>query len=157
MGHRYLIAITVAVAFVALPTIVGCGGDDDDSTNASNDQAMIVKADFIQAANTACQERGKEMKAGAQGLIAEAESGSPKAAREKLIKTVIAPGFEGEVDDLKALEPPPGDEEEVEEIITAIQELVDRMRSDLAEGRNYPYRKTENIAAAYGLPACGTP
>ena len=42
-------------------------------------------------------------------------------------------------------------------MIDAIQQMVDRTRADLAAGRNYPYRKTENIAAAYGLPNCGRP
>jgi hypothetical protein len=42
-------------------------------------------------------------------------------------------------------------------VITTLEEMVARTRKDLAEGRGYPYRKTENVSAAYGLPACGHP
>ncbi|HEX9968024.1 MAG TPA: hypothetical protein VGB06_08750 [Solirubrobacterales bacterium] len=154
MHKRYVIA----GAATALALSFGACGDDEGGNLASNDEAVIVKADFIQAANAACEQRGEQMTARAQQVFKQYSNqpDSPKA-RRALIEKAIAPGFEGEIDDLRALEPPPGEEEEVEEVITTLEEMVARTRKDLAEGRNYPYRKTENVSAAYGLPACGHP
>lgn len=155
MRKRYLIA-SVAVA-LALP-LGGCGDDDDGERVSATDEDVVVKSDFIQAANAACEQRSQEISAKVQKVIAKysSQADSPKARRE-VIEKAVAPGFEAEVRDLRALEPPPGDEEEVEEVIRAIDEMVARTREDLAEGRPYPYRRTENLAAAYGIPACGHP
>jgi|GEM_PF-3714246 len=156
MRKRYVIA---GVATALALSVGGCGDDDDEGGNlASNDEAVIVKADFIQAGNTACEQRGEEMTARAQQILKQnsGQADSPKS-RRALIEKAIAPGFEAEIRDLRALEPPPGEEEEVEEVITTLEEMVARTRKDLAEDRDYPYRKTENVAAAYGLPACGHP
>jgi hypothetical protein len=155
MGKRYFIA----GAATALALSLGACGDDDDSGSlASNDEAVIVKADFIQAADAACEKRAEEMTARAQQVLKQygGQPDSPKT-RRALIEKAIAPGFEAEIRDLQALEPPPGEEEEVEEVIATLEEMVARTRKDLSEGRDYPYRKTENVAAAYGLPACGHP
>lgn len=155
MRKRYLLA----GAATALALSLGACGDDDEGGNlASNDETVIVKADFIQAANAACEQRSQEMSNRAKQVFAKysGQGDSPKA-RRALIEQAIAPGFEAEIRDLRALEPPPGEEDEVEEVITTLDEMVKRTRKDLAEGRNYPYRKTENVAAAYGLPACGHP
>lgn len=154
MHKRYLIAGLVTA--LALP--LGACGDDEDERVSGTDEEIVAKADFIQAANAACEKRSEELDEKGQRIFAKysGQADSPKARRE-LIEKVVAPAFEAEVRDLRALEPPPGDEEEVDEVITAIEEMVARTREDLAEGRPYPYRRTENLAAAYGLPACGTP
>jgi hypothetical protein len=156
MLKRYLIASVAAVLVLGM---AACGDDDDESASASKKNPdVIVKADFIQAANAACEQRSKEIQAKAQKIVAKysGQPDSPKA-RKEVIEQAVAPGFEAEARDLRALEPPAGDEEQIDELITAIEEMVARTRKDLAEGRNYPYRKTENLAAAYGLPACGRP
>jgi hypothetical protein len=156
MRRRQLIAC-VAVA-LAVP-LSACGDDDGGGGNlASNDETVIAKADFIQAANAACERRGDQITAQTQRVF-EKYSDQPESpkARKELVSEVIVPGFEAQARDLRALEPPPGEEDEVEEVISTIEEMVERTREDFAEGRDYPYRKTENVAAAYGLPACGHP
>jgi len=139
----------------ALWPMAGCGSDD--ASSASNDQETIVKADFIQAANEICKHRNEEMLAKLRPAYKQAEKLSNEAAAKKLLVRAIVPGFAREVRDLRALQPPPGEEDEVEAVINTIQEMLDRTRKDFAIGRDYPYRKTENVAAAYGLPACGHP
>lgn len=155
MRNRYFLA--GAATALAL-SLAACGDDDDSGNLASNDESVIVKADFIQAANAACEKRAEEMTTRAQQVFKQfsGQPDSPKV-RRAVIEKAIAPGFEAELRDLRALEPPPGEEEEVQEVLTTIEEMVARTRRDLSEGRGYPYRKTENVAAAYGLPACGHP
>lgn len=155
MRKRQLI-VGVAVA-LALP-LGACGDDDDGGSASASDETVIARADFVQAANAACENRSQEMTQKAQKVIAKYSSQADSAkGRRAVIEEAIAPGFEGEAKDLRALQPPAGEEEEIEEFITALEEMVARTKKDLAEGRNYPYRKTENLGAAAGLPACGHP
>jgi hypothetical protein len=151
-GQRFMAVAVVALAASAS----GCGSDDDGPPNAYAED-VIAKADFIQAANAACGARIDQMKEESERVFVRAGKKSPEAGAKLLIEEVVVPGFEGELEDLRALEPPPGDEAEVEGVISAIQEMLDRTRKDLGNDRIYPYRKTENLASAYGLPACGHP
>ncbi|HYP56305.1 MAG TPA: hypothetical protein VEQ41_08425 [Solirubrobacterales bacterium] len=148
----------IAGAALALALPFAACGDEESGRISGNDPELVAKADFIQAANAACEKRREEIANKGRRIFAKHsdQPDSPQARRE-LIEKAIAPGFEAEIRDLRALEPPAGEEEEVEEVITAIEEMVARTREDLAEDRSYPYRRTENIAAAYGLPDCGTP
>ena len=155
MRNWYLIGM-VASVLVASSALIACGSNDAEGANAY-DEDTIAKGDFVQAANEACEERIAQMKAQSRRVFAKASQKSRDAGAKLLIEQVVVPGFEGELQDLRALQPPPGDEEQVEEIIAAIEEMVVRTRRDLARERSYPYRKTENLAAAYGLPACGHP
>jgi len=156
MRFRRLIGPTI-LALAALLVLGGCGDDEDEATSASNDQATIVKADFIQAANAICEQRGEEVKAKSEKILAASGEKPRNVVAKELVEEAVAPAFEREADEIRALEPPAGDEEQVEELVDAIDEMVARTRNDLSANRDYPYRKTENLAAAYGLPDCGRP
>jgi ABC-type Fe3+-hydroxamate transport system substrate-binding protein len=155
MRFRRLMGPTI-LALAAL-LVAGCGEDEDEATSASNDRATIVKADFIQAANAICQKRGREVKAKSQRILAASGNKSRNVVAKELVEEAVAPAFEREADEIRDLAPPSGEEEQVEELVGAIDEMIARTRRDLSANRNYPYRKTENIAAAYGLPDCGRP
>jgi len=156
MRSRYSVLLFLLV-LGGFTVASGCGGGDSEASHAPNDEATIVKADFIQAANEACEERAQQMRIKLRRIYKHAKGESLNEGKKLLVDEAIVPGFEHELADLSALEPPPGDEDEVEGVIDTIQEMVDRTKEDFAEGRNYPYRKTENASAAYGLPACGHP
>lgn len=150
-----VLLIAIAALLTAAVGPSGCG-DEDESANAS-DEALIVKADFVQAANAVCEKRSEQMQAKARRIYRKGTRLPQDEAIELALEEVIGPGLHGEARDLRALEPPPGDEEQVEELVVAIEDLVARMERDLGKSLRYPYRKTENLAAAYGLPACGHP
>jgi hypothetical protein len=145
-------------AFMALVVLLpGCGGDDDDGVIASDYDAVIVKADFIQAATEACEARSAQIRAKGQRVYKAASERPVAAVTKDLVEEAVAPGFEGQIEDLRALEPPPGEEEDVEKVIAEIEGMLERMKAGKTAGRRAPYRKSENYAAAYGLPACGHP
>lgn len=148
----------VGIALAALALFAGCGGDEDGGgVIASDYDDVIVKADFIQAANEACEARTTQIREGGREIFRRA-SGKPQAELAKeLVDEVVAPTFEGELEDLRALEPPPGEEADVERVITEIEGMLERMKAGETVDRTAPYRKSENYAAAYGLPACGHP
>lgn len=144
-------------ALALLASLGGCGGDEDNGVIASDYDDVIVKADFIQAATEACESRSAQIRAQGRRIYRTA-AGKPQAAIAKeLVDEVIAPNFEGEIKDLRALDPPPGEEKDVETVIAEIEQMLRRMKNGETLGRIAPYRKSENYAAAYGLPACGHP
>ena len=57
------------------------------------------------------------------------------------------------------MDPPAGEGEEVEAILSAIQAVVDRARAEpeavLSQGQ--PFAKAEGLANAYGFSGCGSP
>jgi hypothetical protein len=149
-------AIALALAFLAF--LGGCGGDaDDHGVIASDYDDVIVKADFIQAATEACESRTAQIRAQGQRIYKAAASKPEAAIARELVDKVIAPNFEGQLEDLRALDPPSGEEEDVEIVIDEIEGMLNRMKEGKTVGRTAPYRKSENYAAAYGLPACGHP
>jgi hypothetical protein len=154
--RTWYLPVLVAALLAAPAAMSGCGRDDAEGASAY-DENTVAKADFVQAANAACEARIAEMKERVRRLYGKASQRARDAGAELLIERAVVPVFEKEIKDLQALQSPPGDEDEVAEVISAIEEMVDRTRRDLARDRPYPYRKTENLASAYGLPACGHP
>ena len=147
----------LALAVLTLAVLNGCGSDDEGGVIASDYDDVIVKADFIQAATEACEARSAQIRAKGKPLFKAAAEKPQATIAKELVEKVVAPGFEGQIEDLKALEPPPGEEQDVEMVIREIQGMVDRMKEGKTFERIAPYRKSENYAAAYGLPACGHP
>lgn len=90
-------------------------------------------------------------------------SANPSSNQSELVDDVIVPGFEAEVRELRELQPPVGDTHQVEGVLAAIEQTVDRLRKAPPIGpnssfkANHPYRPAEEIAADYGLTACGHP
>lgn len=155
--HLRLPVPLIAVALVASLLVVASCGDDTDVSSAALDEETIARADFIQDANAICARQREEMKSKSERIFQEAADKPQTAAARELIEKIVAPGFEREVEEIRELEPPPDEEAELEEVLVAIEEMVERTRADLAADRGFPYRKTEKLAAAFGLPDCGTP
>lgn len=149
---------TVALTVVVALALGSCGGDSEEPDNGYGlNEDEIARADYVQAANALCAERREEMTKKGQRLYAQIERNPGRGGAKELIEEVVAPGFEREIKELRELTPPPGDEEQVRELIAAMADMVERTRKDLGVDRGFPYRKTEKLAALYGVPDCGRP
>jgi hypothetical protein len=74
-----------------------------------------------------------------------------RAAEESVIPIV-----RDRIADLRALEPPPGDEEEVDRIYDAADEALARIEEDpqLAERADEVFREASRLASEYGFQDC---
>lgn len=157
---RILAALAAAAAAIAL---AGCGGDDDSgdgdagSTDTSaqapdpasispEQRAFITKADKICSEGDAKIDKGGQAFAGTSNKV------------DQLVTTVIVPGTREEIEQLRALEPPAGDSDQVNEFIDTLEEGMDQLEetpSDLAGG---PALQTiidaRALAFEYGLVDC---
>ncbi|HMJ65218.1 MAG TPA: hypothetical protein VK615_07685 [Candidatus Binatia bacterium] len=169
MGLRST-AVLVSVC-LALIFAFGCGGSDEDSsgsqssqsseasgeaTNASSENS--AKAAFVEQATTACEAHVEGVQTNGTRIFREhGEAGEEKLFRTLLVNKVIVPEFKGEAEDLEALQPPPGDEDEIAKLVAAIDHIVRQVETNpFAEG-GYPYKEAERLSSEYGIPKCGSP
>lgn len=150
-----LVVATLAIALIA----VGCGGDDETSTSS------ITKAEFIKQADAACKEGDKEIekKFGAylkENVVKESEESEAEitARSAEIADTILLPGYHRELEDLSALEVPSGDEDEVEAILDALEEAIERSEEDARTAlmsNTEIFRVAKGLSEEYGLKVCG--
>ena len=76
---------------------------------------------------------------------------------DRFATETLAPGVQGEIDEIRELPPPAGDEEEIARILDSAQEGVDRIeaKGGLIVGGGGPFLEANLLAKKYGLRECG--
>ncbi len=146
-----LIAIGSVVVLLAVG-VAGCGGGDD-STEAETSPSL-TKSEFIQQANAICAEGNKETDA----VFGNFEKGEPKPEAETVIEQEFVPSIQMQIDEVRALGAPEGDEETVEEMLDLAQADLERVESDpgiVINGSEVDqFADFAKIAHPYGLTEC---
>ena len=159
----WLAALTAIVASMSI--IAGCGGGGDPSSTSSA-TPVIAKASYVRRAKAICKGALDRTLTEGVALLKRTEKTtgkSPKEAQQELISTWLAPMLEKTVASLRALGAPSGDEDRVDGIYKALEEVIELAKAEpsryLYEQVNakHPYRKAERLATAYGIPECGQP
>ena len=146
--------LALLVSAIALVGLSGCGDDSDDAAGAT-----ITKAEFVKRATAICKARGDEIRKKGAKVLADTEDLSQSKAATALV-AVSVPAFERELRELSELEAPAGDAGSLDAVFDEIRETINRLKKSPGVVRNYPnypYRHSEQAAAAYGIPACGRP
>ena len=142
----------VALALVA----AGCGDDDDSGDSGDGSATALTKEEFLQQGNAICANGNAELDA----VTANFGPGTSPAEIEAFVTDTLVPNVQGQIDDLSALTPPEGDEEEVEAILTAAEDAlaeVEEVPSTVTEdGGTDPFNEANRLAEDYGLVACGS-
>ena len=130
----------------------GCGGGDDSTTETKTSVALS-RGEFIAEADSICRRYSRELDQAA----AEAFRG-PTSPDEigRFISDEFAPATEDELDEIRALTPPEGDDRQVDAILDAAEAAVAAVRerpSLFVTGS--PFAEANTLAAEYGLRVCG--
>ncbi len=174
-----LVRISVLSVLLVLTAIVaGCGGGGSSSVETSSgypppDSAKIEKAEFIEAADAACsdyQAKRQPIKGEIEAIEGSANPESPKSVVRlgELLKEVIA-AADVELESIRELEPPPGDEATIGKMLELAQEdndLGGEVAGALEEGETSRVgelsseveavaNRAKGIAEGYGLKVCG--
>jgi hypothetical protein len=158
---RTVWAIAIAVSVVA----IGCGNDDESSSasgSGTGESSSLTKAEFVKKANAACTE---EREGGFERIAAYTEKhrseGLPEALlAAKALKVTLLSMIGGELDALRQLEAPLGDEKEVEAMLTTIQAELEKakevkLRPELPpEAIEDKFPKANKLIRSYGLTSC---
>jgi hypothetical protein len=132
----------------------GCGG--------GNDAASISKAEFVKRADAVCAETGEQIASGVGSFVAgydgkEPEGEARAAAEAELVETVMVPNKENEVEQLREIGAPQGDEDQVEAIADALEEGIDEAKKrpeEAVQGKSRSILEAEQLARDYGLKGC---
>jgi hypothetical protein len=151
MGTRW-----IAGVFLVALVLAGCGGGDDDSSEAS-----ISKQQFMKKADQICKEANKRMEVAFVDFLEKnrdiARPSGP--AFEKLVGTIMVPSIKREIEELEALGAPDGDEDEVDEILTALEEGVETAEDNpkvVTGSADTVFGIASRLAEEYGLKVCGS-
>jgi hypothetical protein len=157
---RALATASLIAALIA----IGCGGDDENrsepATSAGDQDSTTTgpaptKEEWIERADEICAPGEKEI----ERTVDELFRGSPPSQQEsdRFATETLVPTVQGEIDEVRELPPPPGDEEEIARILDSAQEGVDQLEAEggLIERGGGPFIEANLLAQQYGLRICG--
>jgi hypothetical protein len=142
--------VLVALALAAALVVAGCGSSD----------SSISKAEFIKKADAACK-KGEEEVQKDFGAFAKKHENVKKptgADYAELVDVVLVENVENEVADLRALGAPEGDEKEVEAMLKAREDSIEKAQANpkaVVRGNEDIFGEASKLAKAYGLKECG--
>jgi len=143
-----LLALGLAAGLVA----AGCGGSDDNSTST---EAALTKAPFVQKGNAICKAGNQKINQAFNQI-----QGSPTQAQaEQVVTTTVIPSIQGQIDDIRNLGIPSGDETQVNKILNDAQSALDQVKKDpslITQNGADPFAQANKEASAYGLTVCGS-
>jgi len=150
----------VALVVVGAALVAGCGGGGDETTVET---VTPTKAEFIRKADKICRNTREAIIDGSVPKI-EKVVGTPKAQQVEfeLISNVLIPALEKEVDDLRALGMPAGDEAEIETILKLTEGAIAEAKTEpetYAQGTSYRegsehYGQAYQLSLKYGMEEC---
>ena len=138
--------VRIAAALIAV-AVAGCG-DEQSSPLA---QSGVSKPSYIAAGDVICAEGDRELTREGRKI---ARGGGAELGRS--VEETIVPLLEMRIADLRALEPPAGDEQQVVEIYDAAERSLERIRQDpdLVERAEEVFAPASRLAARYGFSDC---
>ena len=131
----------------------GCGGGA--TTGA---EAPLTKAQWILKADSICSRGGAETQAAA----AKQFSGKQPSAKDQVgfISDTVLPAVQDEIDQIRQLPAPTGDESRVKAILDAAQRGIDAGKKDPAAlsdpSKPQAFAEANKLATAYGMKVCGS-
>jgi hypothetical protein len=145
-----------AAAFVVtlgLGLILSACGDGGSTS------AMISKAEFLKQGNAICKNGNKQIQAAAEQQFPKSSGRPSQAEQVKFATQTVIPNIQHQIDAIKALGAPEGDEATVETITSEAQSALDEAKKDptvLASNGPGIFAKADKFANSYGLNACGS-
>ena len=180
--HRTLAIALGAIALFAF-SLSGCGSDGDSTSGASAEAtgasgatgaktttgsespssgsaepAPPDKARFIEEADAICEEANKRQLAAIQRASKELKKEPSHAETTELVRTVGLPPIRQEIEELEALDPPSGEEEEAEAIIAEMSDALGQIEENpglVADATSAsPAAPVRKRATEYGFKGC---
>lgn len=153
-GRPRFAAVIVAALVATMLLVAGCDGDDGDATSSEARDQFIAQADQI------CTEGGKRIETGTRKIFG---AGNKTPSDEQIIEAytdVTIPEFERIFDQIGELEPPPGDEDQIDEILSTADEALAEAEDEPANlakpvGQGNPFDETNELLQDYGFEVCG--
>jgi hypothetical protein len=153
MRNRLVGSTVVAVTVIA---VAGCGGGGSKSTSSSASTSHLTKAEFLKRGNAICKRGNDQINAQAKQMFKPHER--PSAAKRKQFGESAISIIQGEINGVRALRAPAGDQATINKIADTAHKDLDKVKTDpaLLTTNGDPFKDANNLANAYGLTACGS-
>ena len=155
MNFRLIALIGAVVAFAALAA--GCGS----SSSTTDSTASLSKAEFAKQGNAICEAGNKEINAGFEEFAKEHEFSKKnqptQAELEEGAEEIVVPSVRGQIDQIRELGAPEGEEEKVEAFLENAEAQLEKGEEDaslLADENNELFASVNKEAKALGLTSC---
>ncbi len=156
----------LALAILALAALAaGCGDDDDSGTGGGSDTSVatssLSKNEFVKQANEICKGEREDLTTKIADYQQENPIGdkSPEVAQAEGVQAVILPVLEQEIAQIRDLGAPEGDEDQVEEILVAQQDGIDKVAQmekiePVEDAWERHFDPANKLMVEYGLGDC---
>ena len=143
---------TVVLLFALATLFAGCG-DDEESGDSGDGGSAPTKAEFVKEGNAICEKGNAELDAATANFGPQ----TPPAEVDAFVTDTLVPNVQGQIDDLRELTPPAGDENTVDEMLDTAQDNLDTVEDDPASIRSGdPFAEANQLLRDYGLTVCGS-
>jgi hypothetical protein len=153
MARRSAFVIGVAAVGMIALVAAGCGGDDDEETTT----AALGKQEFIAQGDEICAKADKQLDQAGRETLGK---GKPSQQEfEQFATENLVPNIQGQIDAVRALGIPEGDEEQINATLDDAQEAVDGLEQDPSQLEDGPagrqLEQAGNELKQYGFKKCG--
>jgi hypothetical protein len=150
MRSRLLALLGVLAVTVA----VGCGDDEESTT-----EAAPTKEEFIAEADDICAAGDEEISQAEQEIIGQ---GRPtRQEQEEFLTGTVVPSIQDQIDGIRGLTPPEGDEQQISEFLDSAQSALDEVEQNpelIFQGEEGtptdPFAETARLGEQYGFEVC---
>jgi hypothetical protein len=136
------------------------GGSSGGNSAGGGSSASGAKGQYIQQVDAICNKTKTEFGKDAIAFQEKLNKNPPKPTDTPpeiaASKTVFVPHFQDQVDGIRAVKPPAGDEAQVEAFLDALQGVVDQANNDPVKffEEGLPFGNAPKLAKAYGFSGC---
>ena len=145
MRSRLTGGLALLAALLASGLVVASCGDDDDA---------LTKSEFIKQADAICKQGNERIDAEAKKIFTSGKQPSQAQLNQFATETLI-PDVQRQVDDVRALDEPSEDEDQVNAFLDSAQADLDKGEEDpsyLTSEKSFA--KTNKLGQQYGFKVC---
>ncbi len=160
MSKRLAALLFGALAIAVV--VAGCGSSSNESSSSITKAELIKKGDAICAKAEKKNEGEFEEFAEENGLSEKKEP--TEAQNEEIATSILLPSVSGQLEDIRALGAPEGEEEQVDEILETVEGEVEEAEAEPSllfeaeeeKGGESPFASGNRMAREYGFKVCGS-
>jgi hypothetical protein len=147
--------VSVAILTVGL-VLSACG-----SSNNSTTTTALTKAQFLTKGNAICKHGNVQITKAAHQQLSRTKYPNgppPQAVLTKFATVTLIPTIQSEINGIKALGAPSGDQAKVTAIVTSAQAALDKGKANptlVIQKNSTLFANANKLSKAYGLTACG--
>jgi hypothetical protein len=156
MRRRMIRGLALMAALIVGVCVAGCGSSSSTTTETT---AAITKAEFVAKGNAVCVKGEKAQEAEINAYIKKngLEKQKPtKAQNVEIVETVLAPNIQSQINGVKALGAPSGEERQVNSALELSQQTLEKIEAnpELAFGKGNAFAAAGKQLHALGLKEC---